>query len=76
MTKAEEHLFDLSTRESRRMTTGCIADILYELYQIEDEYLQELNELESFGTDDYEDTKYVMDELIDAIAILAHTYCF
>ena len=76
--KANKHLFDISTKEKRRQTVGCIAEILYEIYLAEEASLQELLfELDCMGydeSDESDETKYIMDELIDVVATLGHTY--
>jgi len=76
--KAKEHLFDISTKESRMNTVCCIADILYEIYLAEEENLQQqLFELDCHGHDESNEgntTKYIMDELIDMVVDLACLY--
>jgi len=76
--KAKEHLFDISTKEKRRETIGYISYILYEIYLLEEENIQEMIfENESAGNDEnheIDEIAHVMDELIDIVVDLANLY--
>ena len=83
--KAEKHLFDISTKDKRRETTSCMAEILQEIYWIEDENLQELiyeydesccgyDKLLSDVSGEIDFVRQIMDELLDLIHILANVY--
>jgi len=77
-TKAKEHMFDISTKEKRREATGSIATILYEIYMIEEDNYQELLYFLEFSDEDesgkINSLRYIMDELLDLISILANLY--
>jgi len=71
---AKEHLFDLSTREKREEATGHIANILYEIYLIEEKILEQQLIQGYLEPGNNYDEQYIMDELIDMIPILVFLY--
>ena len=74
MMKTKECSSDLSIKDNSRKATGGIAGILYELYQLEREFLQQIIALDSLDDADYDDARYVVDELIEALSLLTRSF--